>query len=186
MALNNQSTLIYTIVKTPRREKLFKWVRPLAESDKAYIYKLKERDDIVLTSLDDAKRYITGVVQDSMNHQYLIDNGFKMDINLDTVATAQLYNVKKLLAGRITLWVSSEKQFSHAVKDSGAAEDKFEKVMQLFELSPYMAFSRDTPDALVEKVATAYDQLVAEGLIERFESQDVVVSHNRARLSREP
>ena len=167
MAQKEKNVLIYTIIRMPPRENLFKWVRPLAESDTSSLYKLSERKDIAISSLEDAKRHRIGVVRHAMNQQYLLSQGFENRTHLEAV-TEKLQNVKKLLAKRVDLIVYSRQNFNSEMKAFGVSEDKLEEVFLLFRTFPYMAFSKATSDELVERVRKSYDQLVAEGKINKF------------------
>lgn len=168
MALSQENILIYSLIRSPRREDLFKWVGPVSDSDQIAFYKLSTREDIVLESLDNAKQYRIGVTRDSPLHGHLMDLGFDESL-IDIVALDQLANIKKLRLDRIDILPASEKQFRYAINEAGFSEGTFEKVLPLFNLSPYMALSRKTPDDLVEKIRDLYNSLVAEGRIRRFE-----------------
>lgn len=167
MALSQENILIYTIMRAPEREELFKWVGPVANSDQIFLYKLRTRKDIILESLDHAKLFRIGVNRDTPAHAYLLALDFD-DSLIDVVAFDQMANINKLLYGRIDLIPASETQFKYMIKEAGLSENTFEKALPLFELAPYMAFSRETPDALVEKVTESYNALVTEGKIRKF------------------
>ena len=63
MALNDKNVLIYTIARTPEREKLFKWVGEITPADSIIAYKLKKRGDIIVKTVQDLKKYKIGVVK---------------------------------------------------------------------------------------------------------------------------
>lgn len=167
MALSHENILIYSLIRSPRREELFHWVGPVSDSDQIAFYKLSTREDIVLESLDQAKRYRIGLTKDSPLHGHLIDLGFDESL-IDIVALDQLANIKKLLLGRIDILPASEQQFKYAINEAGFEEETFEKVLPLFNLSPYMALSRKSPEDLVMKIRDSYNSLVAEGRIRKF------------------
>ena len=164
MALDMENVLIYTIIRMPVRENLFKWVRPLAESDSVFLYKLASRKDIIVNELEDAKKYRIGVVQEDMRHKYLISQGFEDFKNIEPVVR-QEQNVRKLLLKRIDLVGFSRNNFSPEMRSWGISEDKLAEVFFLFKVFPYMAFSKSTSDEQVERVKKSYDQLVNEGKI---------------------
>lgn len=167
MALTQQNVLIYSIIRTPGREELFKWIGPVSDSDHICLFKLSKREDILVESLDDAKHYRIGVAKNSPMHGHLINLGFDKN-SIDVTTANQLSNIKKLLFGRIDLLPASEKQFSYAIKEAGFSEGTFTKTISLFSLSPYMALSRKTHDDLVEKIRDSYSSLVSEGKIRPF------------------
>jgi len=75
IAQKKQNTCIFSIAYTPERERLFQWVAPIATTN-TYFIGLKSNKKIHLTSLEDAKNYITAVIKDDMSHQRLIKQGF--------------------------------------------------------------------------------------------------------------
>ena len=106
MALNQENVLIYSIRRSSEREALFKWIGPIFYQN-IYLVKLKNRTDIVLTSLEDAKRYRLGVMNQDSSHHFLLSQGFEKRVNLDTTPSETL-NVKKLFTGRIDLLVQND------------------------------------------------------------------------------
>lgn len=167
MALEEENILIYTIVRTPERENVFKWVRAIVEADSTNLYKLSEREDIAITTLEDAKKYTIGVIRESMYHQFLVKHGF---IKIEPVASMG-QNFQKLMDTRIDLWAEGEKNFLQEIKDRQAEypDIKIEKAFYLFKYPYYMAFSKKTSDEIVNTVRDAFDQLVSEGVLKVYE-----------------
>lgn len=168
IAQQKENVLIYTIVRMPVREDLFIWSRPLAKKDVSSLFKLKDREDIQVSTLEDARKFKVGVVQDSMSYLYLKNNHFSD--SLVPVSTDQHVNLDNLLKGHVDLVTASEKNFVFSTKQVGVDPDALSKVMALFEFNPYMAFSLGTSQEIIDKVNRAYDELVEEGVIEAFES----------------
>ncbi len=75
MPLKKKNVLIYSLIRSPERESLFKWIGKIGEV-KGRLFKLKSRKDINLKNLDDAKNYKIGVVRDDYTHQFLKSKGF--------------------------------------------------------------------------------------------------------------
>lgn len=163
-ALNNKNTLIYTIVRIPLREHLFKWVGPVAQSDTVAFFALKDRTDIKIQHLNDAKKYTTGIVREDMKHHYLLSKGFTEGSNI-VLASRQKQNVQKLLAGRVDLLVFSRNNMSAEMSSLGVSPDMIVEIFALFKSHPYMAFSQNTSDGIVKKVRQSYIKLKTEGLI---------------------
>lgn len=55
-ALDEPNQLIYTISRIPEREDKFNWIGPIADRQQA-LYKLKQREDIQVDTLEDVKKY---------------------------------------------------------------------------------------------------------------------------------
>lgn len=166
IAQQKENVLIYTIVRMPLRENMFIWSRPLAKKDVSSLFKLKDREDIQVSKLEDARQFKVGAVKDSMGYLYLKKNFFA---SLVPVSTDQHVNLDHLLKGHVDLITASEKNFVYSAKQVGVDPDALSKVMTLFEFSPYMAFSLGTSQVIIDKVNRAYDELVEEGVIEVFE-----------------
>lgn len=166
MALNNENTLVYTIIRMPAREQQFIWSRPILDTEFSSLYRLKDRKNVQMSHLEEVRKYRIGVIKDSMNYYYFQQRGFA-DV-LVPVSTNHTQNVLALLQGDIDLIASSDKHFSYAIKKIGAHPDVFEKVFPLFEIHPYMAFSHNTSPIIMDKINRAYDALVEEGKIKRF------------------
>ncbi|MBF0206812.1 MAG: transporter substrate-binding domain-containing protein [Oligoflexia bacterium] len=70
--LKNKDTFIYSIARTVEREDLFVWVDEIISWD-MYVYKHRDKKNINLTKLDDAKKYKIGVVRQDARSQYLLN-----------------------------------------------------------------------------------------------------------------
>ncbi len=165
-ALHKGNTLIYTILRTPERESLFKWVGPLVPADSFYFFRLAARDDIRLHSLADARRYRIGILKESVHGQFLRRHGFDA-ASLDPVSY-QYLNMKKLLSGRVDLIVDVERTVRLRAEKLGVPSTKFVRALFLFRREYYMAFNRDTPDSLVRKVGRALETMQKDGSVERI------------------
>jgi polar amino acid transport system substrate-binding protein len=165
MALNNQTTIIFPIARIPERESLFKWVGTISPCD-VYLYKLKTRKDIRIETLEEAKSYRIGCVREDFTLKYLEGKGF----NIETVNYLEELNIRMLVNGRLDLTPFTDLAFFHRITEIGLSSDLFEPAYYLDEVSKdfYAAFSKDTPDALVDKVKKALDALKADGRYERI------------------
>lgn len=166
IATEEKNILIYSILRTPERENMFKWVGEIAPR-KSYFYKLKKRKDIIINSLEDAKKYIVGGVRADARTTYLKNNGF----NITEIVSNDESNIRKLNAKRIELMVGNELSFTYLVKLIGFSMDDFEKAFFLEEFSKgdfYMAFSLSTDDKLVQDLKTALDKVKADGTYDKI------------------
>lgn len=75
IALEHENVLIFSITRYPSREDKFKWVGSIYTL-KNYLWRLKSRNDIELTTLEEAKRYRTVVIRKDVQHQHLLNKGF--------------------------------------------------------------------------------------------------------------
>lgn len=152
MGLKGPGVLIYSIVKTPERAQLFKWIGVIAPYD-VYFWKLKSRKDIKITSVADAKAYNCGGVIDDNKSIQLQKLGFVPEKNLDLVASDEI-NVRKLFAGRIDIMTFDLATFRYKVQAEGLDFSKFERMIKLQGSSQelQLAASLDTTEATVKKL----------------------------------
>jgi polar amino acid transport system substrate-binding protein len=167
MALTESNVLIFGMDRTPEREGLFKWVG-LISSSKTVFFSLSGRKDLKLNHLDDAKKYLIGVIRKDSREQYLSSQGF---VQLDNV-TSDKQNLRMLMNGRIDLWITDELHGYYEIKKHGYKVEDFTAHMPLiFPEGIYLAFSKNTSDELVEifreslkniKDSGVYDNIVAK------------------------
>ncbi|MBL4869282.1 MAG: transporter substrate-binding domain-containing protein [Pseudomonadales bacterium] len=152
LALSEPNVLIFAIVRTKERENLFRWVGPVAKSDRVFFYKLKSRKDISAKTIDDLKELRVGAGQLSNKHIFLQNNQFK---NITLISPHEA-TVKHLLDGQIDLIVKHEDSLSAILKNTNVPSGKLEMVLLAFESEPYMAFSNKTSDEVFNKASEAY------------------------------
>ncbi len=154
--------------RTKEREKLFKWVGPLA-TKKFIIYAL-EKSQIKIDSIDDLRKYTIGVERATISEQMLLSRGIS---DLSKVNYAK-QNMSMLLKKRIDLWSISSSSFHETLKKENVPDDEFEAVYILNQAKLYIAFNKDTPDETIEKWQDTFDELLKSGKIkEIFEKHNV-------------
>lgn len=157
LAQTDRNTMIYSIYRTPEREKLFQWACPLLQPVKEYLFKLKIRKDINLKTLDDAKQYLVSVVRGSVSNEFLIKNGFENGTNIDITADPSS-SPRKLLAGYTDLIMTTEYTAFESLKALNVAFDKIEIALEVTNTNnnkACVAFSHTTDKVLVDKVRAA-------------------------------
>jgi polar amino acid transport system substrate-binding protein len=123
-ALRQSDALLYSLVRTPEREALFRWVGPISPR-RIVLYRWADRTDIQLKSLDDARAYRIGSTLESAATKYLEKQGFaplsgteasgaglELGVNDET-------NMRKFLAKRFDLLVSLDWAASHNARNAG-------------------------------------------------------------------
>ncbi|WP_281269700.1 substrate-binding periplasmic protein [Aestuariispira insulae] len=101
MALHDKGVCVYSTWRTEEREKLFQWIGPLALDAWSFFARKEQRLEI--GSLTDTFQYNVGAVEGWGVTQYLVEQGHP---SLDKVAKDDTTNLRKLLLGRIDLWVT--------------------------------------------------------------------------------
>lgn len=168
MAQTNENVMLFSILRNPQREKLFKWVGSLHPFH-VFFYRLKSRPEVVVNTLDDAKKYKIGVLKDDSRNIYLRSQGFD-DKNLNE-APLDENNIKKLFAHRIDLlpsdpfvlayWfkVINEKPVDNQLFDLHQVEPIYR--LEGADGDNYIAMSPQTDDRVVKHFRQALDRVKA-------------------------
>ena len=166
MAQKEKDILIYQLSYSEERARLFQLVGPILHESE-YLFKLKNRKDVIVNNLADAKQYRVGSVRDYFHHKYLLENGFEEGKNLETTYGDDM-NIKKLVSRRIDLMITSEISFFYRVGELGYNRDDFERTLQVVSDDSYLAFSRETSPNVVAQFAKALDAIKADGSLDRI------------------
>ncbi len=162
IAQNNSNVLIYTILRTPFREKLFKWVRPIAPANTYHFYRLAARNDLSLKTIEDAMRHRIGVVRNNVIHQTLRQKGFVDGKNIIAV-NKQVQVIKMLFAKRLDYIILQEMTATAELSDAGFSISQVHKSIFFIDAYSYMAYSNGTSDEIVNRTIAAFDELVKNG-----------------------
>ncbi len=164
MAQDAPHVLIYSIGRNDQRETLFKWVGVIAPYD-VYLYRLKCRPDVKVARMADIKQYRIGAVRDDVRTQYLEKAGIPLDLVIEDSA-----NAKKLATQRIDMFPIDELALVALYKREGLDPGSVVRTFKLEDLSAglYMAFSQQTPDALVRKCKAALAEIKRDGTFDRI------------------
>lgn len=153
---------LFSTARTAEREKLFKWVGPIASND--WVLFAKGDSAVQLGSLEDARRYRIGGYKDDAKTQFLLDKGIEVQ-----TALRDTENVRKLERGQIDLWVTSDQAGRFVARQEGV--ENLKVVQHLYKADLYLALNRQTPDELVQKLQRALDSLRAEGALKSIEAR---------------
>lgn len=165
MALNTPNVLIFLIARTAAREQQFKWAGEIIKIQ-YHLYRLRSRDDVSVSKLTDAKKYIIGVMRDDVRQQYLQSKGFTRL----AVSAQWIDNFNKLINRQVDLLPLTEDDASSLCEKAQFNCSGLEQVLTLDEASTglYMAYSNATPDEVVSKTRAAFSKLKEEGLVSRL------------------
>lgn len=165
MGRDEANHLLFSVSRTKERETLFKWIGTISPYN-IYLFKLKSRKDIVISTLNDAKKYSTGSVPHDIKIEYLENKGFT---NIHYVSKDD-YNIEKLVEGRVDIIPYDELGFTYKIKQLGHDPNLFEKVFFLHDISKelYMAFGSKTDDNVVNMFKRGLETIKKNGTYERI------------------
>lgn len=172
IARNSENVLIFSITRTAGREKMFKWIGPVAPADWS-LFALRGRE-VPLKQLADAKAYRTATVNEDAGEQYLVANGFVIGGNLQS-SNKYAFNYEKLRLGRVDLWVANGLVANHLVREAG--DDPTKVLVRALPLpglgdgGMYMAFGARTPDEMVERFRNGLAAIKKNGIFDALQKK---------------
>jgi polar amino acid transport system substrate-binding protein len=171
MALHQPNVLIYLMARTPQRESQFKWVGE-ALAMQYHFYRLRDRRDIVIATLQDAKNFTVGVMRDDVRQDYLQAEGFRKLV----VSSSNEQSFRQLLSGNIDLLALPYSDAASLSRQFEVAPGAIVPALTLPHLrtSLHLAYSRLTDDAVVVATRAAFFKVLREGAIQRFEQKQLV------------
>ncbi|MEK7394943.1 MAG: ABC transporter substrate-binding protein [Fibrobacterota bacterium] len=155
-------TVMITMLRTPDREKQYKWIGPLGDGA-IYFYK-KKGSALVVESIDDAKNARSVACRNAgLVRNVLREKGFK---NLDATAASGESIYRKLMTDRCDLAVSDAPLgVKHLLKQWRLPLDTIVQTpVKIVESRMYIACSKDIPDAEIDLWQHALDKLKATGV----------------------
>ena len=138
-------SLLFSTARTSQREKLFKWVGPIADLTMGLVALKTNR--IKLHSIGDANKYRIGTIRDGAPEQLVLAAGIE-ESNLERIASPEA-NIKKLHAGRIDLFAFSVPSTRYLMIKLGMDPDEYESVYTLKQVDLYYTFHKDTDAQLI-------------------------------------
>lgn len=165
IAQKKPDVLIFTMARTPEREAQFRWVAPIRARE-ILLYRLSSREDIQVSTLEDAKRYKVGsnALEDAST-QDLLKHGFELGKNLELITGKDVQNIQKLKLGRIDLLPMAPLQMVASVKAAGLSVADFVPAIPLSATGGeyWFAFSLGTADVKVNTLRQAFETLRSNG-----------------------
>lgn len=169
IALNSENVLIYSITRTPQREKLFKWVGVIAPTQ-WYLFSRTGRSLPAIRSVEEARKHQIATVNEDVGEQYLVSKGFVIGKNLQS-SNKYEFNYEKLKLGRVDYWIANEMNATWLSRQAGDDPERMlVRALPLPDLMQdeglNMAFSLKTPDAVVERFRKSLETIRRNGTYE--------------------
>lgn len=160
VAQSRPNTLIYSIYRNPEREALFEWACPLIRPVGVYFFKLEERDDIAINTIEDAKRYVTAVVKGDSYYEHFTANGLLPGVHLDVSAQPAQF-AKLLVAKRVDLLAGTEYTMSETMKAAGFDYDMVTPIYEIKKITKQRAcaaFNLNSNPSVINKFRRALEE----------------------------
>ncbi|MES2821867.1 MAG: ABC transporter substrate-binding protein [Pseudomonadota bacterium] len=157
LTLDKPSYGLFSTTFTAERQPQFKWVGPLAKT--GWVLLAAPGNNLQVASLKDATKYNIGAYKNDAVSQHLESQGMT-PIN----ALRDQENVKKLTAGKIDLWATTDPVGRYLAKQEGVTG--LITVLRFNEAELFLALNKDTPDEVVERLQKALDSMRADGFVD--------------------
>ncbi|MEI6293599.1 MAG: transporter substrate-binding domain-containing protein, partial [Methanomicrobiales archaeon] len=152
-AAQKNTTVLFSIVRTPERENLYQWAGPFTKSGFVIFAPLKK--NITLKSPADLNRYRIGAVRSSIENDLLASRGVTTSGIIPGADPREL--LAMLERGEIDLWATGNLAGRHQMQMTAANPDAYEIVYTLSENEFYFIFSKDVPDNVVDAFRQGLD-----------------------------
>lgn len=165
IAKNKSNVLIFSIDRTPEREKQFHWVGSVSKEVYAF-YKLKFRHDIQARNLNELKQYIIGVSRASSTDQIVTRNKFPSLVRVHE--PSQL--VRMLHAKKVDLAFAIDFTITDVYRENDLDLSLITQLPGILESSTdfYIALSKTTEQEIVDQFVHAYKELESSGKVEEI------------------
>lgn len=160
------NVLVFVLTRATERDPYVKWVGDVVPY-MVSLWKLKSRSDIQVNSLEDAKKYTIGGVIKFKSSKILASKGIEVEL-----VPNNRMNLRKLFAGRIDLVHYDDYSLVYEAKKEKLDASQLEKVHTFRKTVFNVAFSRKTPDTIVEKFKKSLIKMKEDGthkmLLEKY------------------
>ena len=163
LALSRPNVVLFSTARTNQRENLFHWIGPLYRV--RFGFYARKESGLRLTSLADAKKVgAIATYKNDVREQLLKSQGFT---NLDS-SKSPASNLKKLMSGRVDLWLFSNLGVGRVANQIGVDPDELELVLPFKDSYAYIAVSKGTSQTVVNQWREVFDELKQEGTFEKI------------------
>ncbi|MCP4160796.1 MAG: ABC transporter substrate-binding protein [Deltaproteobacteria bacterium] len=157
-SIKEKNYVIFSLSRTKARENKYHWISLVMR--KPLVMFAKKGSNHNVKNLRDAKKVISvGVMRSSVQHNFLSENNFK---NIYPVAN-HIQNLKKLMAGRVTLMYHSMQGAAILCKDAGVDFNQLEPVLYPQISKSSIAMSKNSDIEIVRKWQKAAKDIKADG-----------------------
>lgn len=157
--------LAYTLVRTEEREDLYHWIG-LVTTIESHLYGLRAREADLPRTIEEARTYRVGSIRNDAYDNLLSNLEFS---NVVHIANSAPW-VELLQRGRLDMVPYGEQALIEYLQQNGLQEDIVVPLVNLEALSTglYFAVSKQTEPELVERLRSAYQTVVDNGVYEEI------------------
>ncbi len=158
-----KNSAIYCLGRNKQREDRYKWVG-VYYYQKVNFLTLKN-SGVRINSLDDVKKYTTGLVRGDIITQQLKSQG---SIGKYEIVSDDILNIRKLFKKRVQTIVTSEIAAKYIAKENGLDPNQIESQYNVATIKFNLALSKKTSDEIWSKLQASLNRLLNNGTIEKI------------------
>ena len=156
--LANNTTVVFSMARMPEREELFRWAGPFVTGD-IVLFGPRSRNITIATPAD-MNNYRIGVIANTSSIPLLLAQG--IDDEQLVLGESATVLIEQLERGEIDLWSTGELSGQYLINKHAARPEDIDRVYTIHTNEYYFAFSRDTPDTLVNAFQQALEDIRLE------------------------
>lgn len=163
---------IMSTARTPKREQQFHWVGPLSSSMNC-VYRLANRNDIVVKQHTDLANYTVAISNDSVFLFEFYDIGLTSEKNL-FIYLGKFMSLKPFAYGRVDLILGSRNTINEQLAHMNLSANDIAPVLVLndfFHVGNYLALHKDTPASMVASLQKSAKTLLTNEYKSQIESK---------------
>lgn len=159
IAASTPNVLIYNMARTKEREALFDWIGPIAGYRLGFV-RLKQRSDIQINKLDDARRYNIAVQRGDFATEWLLQQQFQPGAQLQMQPDIEA-SWRMLLLGKADLLVDDPMAINSMLQKLGIAATEVEFAWFIPELAQptWLALNKNSAPDLLVALRNSYQRL---------------------------
>lgn len=167
MTQKNKDIFEYCVVRTPEREKLFKWVGIVGTASQG-VFALKTKS-IKIEKTEDLTGYIIGTVIEDVIDQYLFARKDRLGLRLERISSYKS-NMQKLMTGRVDLWAGNKLVGIFLSEELGYNRNQIKHIYTIEALTDhfYLATGLKTSDKIVQKLQEAFKTVHDNGTYQKI------------------
>ncbi|MCP4160795.1 MAG: amino acid ABC transporter substrate-binding protein [Deltaproteobacteria bacterium] len=163
LSLTKKNYVVFSLSRTKAREDKYHWISLVMR--KPLVMFAKKGSNLNIKNLNDAKKVKSiGVMRRSVQHDFLTNNNFK---NIQPVTSHDL-NLKKIMAGRITLTYHSMQGMAALCKKLGVDFNNLEPVLILQISKSSIAMSKRSDISVVKRWQDAAIKIKKDGVFKNL------------------
>ncbi len=168
--MEKKNSCLFSTAKTEQRERLFKWVGPIASVKYGLIG--KKNRNIIIKNLKDIQKYRIGTVIDDGAEQLVLKAGVRLK-GLDRMPGTNVImrSIMKLKLNRIDLFAYEVNGTKWKMKSKKVSFDDYEVVYILKRTEIYYAFNLSTPTSIIKVLQSALDELKKDGTYQKIKNR---------------